>query len=65
MMNLLVFPGLAPSKNDKKIQKLVTNSYKNVRVVGRGTVKIDAAEVRKSSEFQAACKHARGLVEAK
>lgn len=64
-MKLLVLLGLAPSKNDEKIQELVVNSYKNVRVVGRGTVKIDASEVLNSRQFKEACKDARRLVTAK
>ena len=46
--------GLAPSKRDLELRKLVNSSYKSLRVVGRGTIKIDAKEVRQSKEWRQA-----------
>ena len=54
MMMLLKLLGLAPSQRDLELKALVDNSYRSVRVVGRGTIKIDPQEVRRSPEFQAA-----------
>lgn len=54
--------GLAPSEEDKILIELVNNSYKNIRVVGRGTIRIDPHEVRNSPEFIEACKKAKLIV---
>ena len=54
--------GLVPSEQDKKLKKLVDNSYKSVRIVGRGTVKIDPKEVWYTEEFQKARKEAMEIV---
>lgn len=54
--------GLAPSKNDRELIELVGNSYKDVQVVGRGTVKINPAEVSSSKEFKAARARAKQIV---
>lgn len=61
-MGLLNVLGLAPSERDKELKKMVENSYKSVRVVGRGTVKIDPSEVRESDEFKKALKQAKKIV---
>lgn len=63
-MALLRMLGLSPSEQDKKLKQLVENSYASVRVVGRGTVKIDPEEVRKTDEFKQARNNARAIVEA-
>jgi len=63
-MALLRMLGLSPSEQDEKLKRLVENSYASVRVVGRGTVKIDPEEVRQSDEFKRALKNARAIVEA-
>lgn len=64
LKTLLRLLGLAPSARDREIAQLVKNSYKSVRVVGRGTIKIDAKEVRDSPEFQLALQRAQAIVEA-
>lgn len=61
-MSLLRILGLAPSKNDQKLTALISKSYKSVRVVGRGTVKIDPQEVTQSEEFKAAIEQAKAIV---
>lgn len=61
-MALLRMLGLSPSEQDKKLKQLVENSYASVRVVGRGTVKIDPEEVRKTEEFKQARNNARAIV---
>ena len=38
---LLVALGLSPSQEDIELKELVDNSYESLRVVGRGTVRID------------------------
>ena len=63
MKTLLRLLGLAPSARDREIAQLVRNSYKSVRVVGRGTIKIDAKEVRDSPEFQLALQRAQEIVD--
>ena len=64
MKTLLRLLGLAPSARDREIAQLVRNSYKSVRVVGRGTIKIDAKEVFDSPEFQRALQRAQAIVDA-
>lgn len=61
-MKLLQILGLSPSEQDKKLKKLVDNSYKSVRIVGRGTVKIDPKEVRDTEEFRKARREAMEIV---
>ncbi|WP_028672662.1 hypothetical protein [Saccharospirillum impatiens] len=61
-MSLLRLLGLSPSEEDKKLKKLVENSYTSTRVVGRGTVKIDPNEVRNTKEFQDAREEAKAIV---
>jgi len=41
---------------------LIKNSYRNVQVVGRGTVLVDPTEVRNSDEFKTAQALARRIV---
>lgn len=62
MMNLLTMLGLAPSESDKELVRLVKDSYSNIQVVGRGTIKIDANEVINSEEFKKARVKARKIV---
>lgn len=64
MKTLLRLLGLAPSARDREITHLVRNSYKSVRVVGRGTIKIDSQEVFDSPEFQLALQRAQAIVDA-
>ena len=61
-MSFLQKIGLAPSDDDKKLKSLVESSYKSVRVIGRGTIKIDPAEIRSSSEFKSAREKAKRIV---
>lgn len=64
MKTLLSLLGLAPTQRDREIAQLVNNSFKSVRVVGRGTIKIDAKEVFDSPEFQLALQRAQAIVDA-
>lgn len=52
------------SEQDQKLKQLVDGSYTSVRVVGRGTVKIDPEEVASSLEFKEARRKAREIVNA-
>ena len=61
-MTILRMLGLSPSEEDKKLKQLVENSYTSLRVVGRGTVKIDPKEVRNTEEFKRANKAAKDIV---
>jgi hypothetical protein len=54
--------GLAPDKDDKRLKELVNKSYKSVKVVGRGTIRIDPKEVRETEEFKKARKQAKAIV---
>lgn len=63
MKTLFRLLGLAPSARDGEIAQLVKNSFKSVRVVGRGTIKIDAKEVFDSPEFQWALQRAQAIVD--
>jgi len=54
--------GLAPNKDDKRLKELVNKSYKSVKVVGRGTIRIDPKEVRETEEFKKARKQAKAIV---
>jgi hypothetical protein len=61
-MSIWQILGLSPSESDKKLKALVSNTYTNVNVVGRGTVNIDPVEVRNSREFKEAQQHAKAIV---
>lgn len=50
------------SKETLRLIDLVKRSYKSVRVVGRGTIKIDPAEVRATPEFKEAQQRAAEIV---
>jgi len=54
--------GLAPSEADERLKKLVNSSYQSIRVVGRGTVRIDPEEVRNTEEFKRASQRAKAIV---
>jgi hypothetical protein len=54
--------GLAPDKDDERLKELVNKSYKSVKVVGRGTIRIDPKEVRETEEFKKARKQAKAIV---
>ena len=55
--------GFAGDDDAFETARLVDNSYRSVRVVGRGTIKIDPQEVRRSPEFQAALRQAGAIVD--
>lgn len=61
-MKLLKLFGMLRSEQDKHLKQLVDNSYSSVRVVGRGTVKIDSEEVTKHRNFQQARQKAKEIV---
>lgn len=61
-MGLRSMLGLSLSEEDRALKALVDSSYSSVRVVGRGTVRIDPREVRQSEEFKAAQAKARAIV---
>lgn len=63
MRTLLVWLGLAPSVRDRELASLVRNSWTTLRVVGRGTLRVDPAEVHGSPGFQHAQRQAQTLVE--
>lgn len=48
---------------NKRIRKLISNTYKSAQVVGRGGVKIDPSEVSSTEEFKQAKKKAKDIVE--
>lgn len=54
--------GLVPTEADTRLKDLVKSSYGSVRVVGRGTVRIDPKEVRDSEEFKRASQRAKAIV---
>lgn len=49
----------------QELINLVNNSYKSLRVVGRGTVRIDPREVSQSATFQQARQLAKEIVNAR
>lgn len=49
--------------DDEKLKQLVSQSYRSLRVVGRGTVRIDPKEVGESLEFKAAKRKSKTIVE--
>jgi len=52
MKAILKMLGWKRSASDERIRRLLSNSYENVEVVGRGTIYIDPKEVARSVEFQ-------------
>lgn len=59
MNKLLILLGLAMTEKERKMKEMVDKSYESLRVVGRGTVKIDSSEVRNSKDFQVDCDKAK------
>lgn len=53
-MKILRILGLTTSPEDLYLKDLVENSYQSLRVVGRGTVKIDPSEVNRTEEIKKA-----------
>lgn len=60
--NILIALGLYPSQRDLELRQLVHNSYRTVRVVGRGTIKIDPSEVANTPQFQQARRKCKQFV---
>ncbi|MDO4682318.1 MAG: hypothetical protein Q4B17_05955 [Lautropia sp.] len=52
----------AQRERDARLNALIENSYRNIRVVGRGTIQIDPEEVVNSWQFQQAREQAREIV---
>jgi len=52
----------SPSADDLKLAASINNSYKSMRVVGRGTLRIDPAEIFDSPEFKEDLDRARRLI---
>lgn len=50
------------SKEDIKLINLIKNSYKTLRVVGRGTIVVDPSEVSNTKEFKEALIKASELI---
>ncbi|ADE16117.1 conserved hypothetical protein [Nitrosococcus halophilus Nc 4] len=61
-MKVFKILGLGPNEDDKRLKELVNKSYKSVKVVGRGTIRIDPKEVRETEEFKKARKQAKAIV---
>lgn len=57
------FMGLFITVKDHQLKTLVQNTYQSVRVVGRGTIRIDPGEVRRTPEFQKALAQAKIIVD--
>lgn len=51
-----------PSKEEAEFVERINNSFKSLRVVGRGTVTVDVQEVQNSPEFKKALARAKELV---
>lgn len=63
LRKFLVWLGLAPSDRDLELKKLIDNSYNSIRVVGRGTIKIDPKEVSSTESFKKARQEAIKIVD--
>ncbi|MBB1337943.1 hypothetical protein [Pseudoalteromonas sp. SR44-2] len=64
MSNFFSFLGFGLTPQDKVLaEKLNNKSYSSLRVVGRGTLMVDASEVRKSISEQDLYKKAKEIVE--
>lgn len=53
-MKILRKLGWTTSPEDRDLKYLVENSYQSLRVVGRGTIKIDPSEVNRTEEIKRA-----------
>ncbi|TWI53044.1 hypothetical protein IQ22_02883 [Pseudomonas duriflava] len=51
-----------PSEEELKLAQTINNSYKSLRVVGRGTIRIDPEEIFESPEFKQDLARAKRLV---
>ena len=54
-----------PSRAEAEFAQKLAQSFKSLRVVGRGTVTVDATEVQQSAEFKRNLARGRALVEGK
>ncbi|WP_130413123.1 hypothetical protein [Fluviicoccus keumensis] len=57
--------GLSPSDDERKVMETVKKSYSSLRVVGRGTVVINPADVIKDDNFKVYYKKAAEIVKEK
>ena len=55
--------GFKPSKDEQAFAERLRNSFKSLRVVGRGLVTVDVSEVQQSESFKQNLAKARDLVE--
>ncbi len=62
LKSVFTYAGLYPTEDDLRLRKLVAGSYRSVRVVGRGTVRIDPDEVNATPEMKDARKKAKAIV---
>lgn len=62
----MLFKVLGHSNNsegrEKGLRQIISESYDSARVIGRGTVKIDPSEVRRTAEFRKARIAAKAIV---
>jgi hypothetical protein len=63
MDKLLDFLGFGLTAQDKELAKKLNESYDTLRVVGRGTVMVDANEVRENIKRQGLYQKAKEIVE--
>jgi hypothetical protein len=62
MLKHLIALFQAPSAEEQKLAKTINDSYKSLRVVGRGTIRIDPEEVFDSPEFKQDLDRAKRLI---
>lgn len=53
---------IRPSKSEQDFAEKLSNSFKSLKVEGRGTVSVDVSEVQKSEAFRKQLTRARALV---
>ncbi len=63
MRNLMVYLGLAPKKDEMEMVNKIRESYNTLEVVGRGTVRISAKEIRQDPVFKDLSERAQRIVE--
>ncbi|VTQ59417.1 Uncharacterised protein [Campylobacter jejuni] len=63
MNKLMIFLGLAPDNNEMEMVKKIRDSYSSLEVVGRGTVRISAKEIRQDPAFKKLSVRAQRIVE--
>lgn len=55
--------GLMATKEERELSNKINNSYKTLRVVGRGTIIIDASEVKQDMKDNGLFDRAKDIVE--